>query len=274
MEYTQIIYSVDEHVAHVRALLEPVVASMSLPGVFPPVTIDGRQLVDGAVASNVPFASALERGARRAPEDLDIKSKSANPPHIGLDGFNLALEQGTGIATYARNLSHVLKDSGAHVDVLYGRSLPYRKGLLREMAFFDPIGGLHINSVLPALAAAMRSLAPIHVGEVPITGQVVADDFRPRLPAFDRLFEQMKNLDNGPERQAVIDRMVTILRDDAPWAWGFHPKDYGLYHAWLTNVKPNQMARNSLKSFDQTQAALAEKRSAVAALARSISPPI
>lgn len=47
-------------------LLEPVVASMSLPGVFPPVTIDGRQLVDGAVASNVPFASALERGARRA----------------------------------------------------------------------------------------------------------------------------------------------------------------------------------------------------------------
>lgn len=45
-------------------LLEPVVASMSLPGVFPPVTIDGRQLVDGAVASNVPFAPALERGAR------------------------------------------------------------------------------------------------------------------------------------------------------------------------------------------------------------------
>ena len=45
-------------------LLEPVVASMSLPGVFPPVTIDGRQLVDGAVANNVPFAPALERGAR------------------------------------------------------------------------------------------------------------------------------------------------------------------------------------------------------------------
>jgi len=45
-------------------LLEAAVASMSLPGVFPPVIIDGRQLVDGAVASNVPFAPALERGAR------------------------------------------------------------------------------------------------------------------------------------------------------------------------------------------------------------------
>ncbi len=66
---------------------------------------------------------------------------------------------------------------------------------------------------------------------------------------FDRLFDQMKNMDNGPERQSIIDRMVSILREDAPWVWGFHPKDYGLYHAWLTNVKPNQMARNGLKFY-------------------------
>ena len=57
----------------------------------------------------------------------------------------------------------------------------------------------------------------------------------------------MKNMPNGPERQAIIDRMVEIAREDAPWVWGFHPKDYGLAHAWVTNVKPNQMARNSLK---------------------------
>jgi hypothetical protein len=29
--------------------------------------------------------------------------------------------------------------------------------------------------------------------------------------------------------------------------WGFHPKDYSLAHAWMKNVKPNQMARNGLK---------------------------
>ena len=66
---------------------------------------------------------------------------------------------------------------------------------------------------------------------------------------FDRLFEQIKNMDNGPVRQGLIDRMVTILREEAPWVWGFHPKDYGLYHAWLSNVKPNQMARNGLKFY-------------------------
>jgi ABC-type transport system substrate-binding protein len=79
-------------------------------------------------------------------------------------------------------------------------------------------------------------------------------------PAFDRLFEQMKNLDNGPERQAVIDRMVAILREDAPWMWGFHPKSYGLAHAWVANGKPNQMARNGLKYQRIDQAMRAQKR--------------
>ena len=66
---------------------------------------------------------------------------------------------------------------------------------------------------------------------------------------FDRLYERMKNMDNGPERQAVIDRLVTVLREDAPWVWGYNPKDYGLYHSWLSNLKPNSMARNGLKYY-------------------------
>ena len=68
-------------------------------------------------------------------------------------------------------------------------------------------------------------------------------------PEYDRLFEQMKNVENSPERQAIIDRMVAILREDMPWAGGYHPKDYGLYHRWLTNQKPNQMARNKIKYY-------------------------
>ena len=68
-------------------------------------------------------------------------------------------------------------------------------------------------------------------------------------PAYDRLFEQMKNMDNGPARQAIIDRMVAIAREDAPWVWGFHPLDYSLAHDWMTNLKPNQMARNSIKYY-------------------------
>jgi ABC-type transport system substrate-binding protein len=64
---------------------------------------------------------------------------------------------------------------------------------------------------------------------------------------FDRLFERMKNMPNSAERQRIIDRMVEIARHDAPWLWGYHPKSYGLTHAWMLNGKPNNMARNNLK---------------------------
>jgi ABC-type transport system substrate-binding protein len=66
-------------------------------------------------------------------------------------------------------------------------------------------------------------------------------------PQFDALFEQMRNMENGPQRQEIIDRMVEILRHDAPWAFGFHPADYGLAHGWVYNRKPNKMANNGLK---------------------------
>ena len=66
-------------------------------------------------------------------------------------------------------------------------------------------------------------------------------------PEFDRLFEQMKHMDNGPERAALIERMLGIVRRDAPWVFMLYPKDFSLQHGWLANRKPNQMANNGLK---------------------------
>ncbi len=66
-------------------------------------------------------------------------------------------------------------------------------------------------------------------------------------PEFDKLFEQMKNINNGPERLALIKKMTHILQQDAPWLWGFHPKAFSLFHDWYKNVKPNLMANNLLK---------------------------
>ncbi len=66
-------------------------------------------------------------------------------------------------------------------------------------------------------------------------------------PEFDRLFERMKDMDDGPMRQAIIERMLRIVDRDAPWVWGFYPKEFRLYQAWDHNVKPNPMANNSLK---------------------------
>lgn len=45
-------------------LIEPVIASMSLPGIFPPVELDGRLHIDGGVANNTPLDKAHVLGAR------------------------------------------------------------------------------------------------------------------------------------------------------------------------------------------------------------------
>ncbi len=64
---------------------------------------------------------------------------------------------------------------------------------------------------------------------------------------YDELFNQMKSMENGEARQAVINDMVEIVRRDAPWLWGFHPVGFSLHHGWYKNSKPNLMANNTLK---------------------------
>ena len=81
-------------------------------------------------------------------------------------------------------------------------------------------------------------------------------------PEFDRLFERMKNMPNGPERQAIIDRMVKIAREDAPWVWGFHPKDYGLAHAWVHEPSSRTRWRNNGLKYQRVDTALREAKRA------------
>jgi oligopeptide transport system substrate-binding protein len=69
-------------------------------------------------------------------------------------------------------------------------------------------------------------------------------------PKYDALFEQMQTMENSPQRQQIIDKMIKILREDSPWLFGFHPKSYGLYHQWYTTRPPNSFANNNIKYVD------------------------
>jgi ABC-type transport system substrate-binding protein len=79
-------------------------------------------------------------------------------------------------------------------------------------------------------------------------------------PEFDRLFEQMRNTENSEQRYRIIQQMQAIVREDAPWVFGFHPKNFSLYHGWYKNLKPNLMANNQLKYTRIDTAARAERR--------------
>ena len=53
----------DEHVLDSGPLVPALLASAAIPGVFPSVHVDGRDLVDGGVVANVPVRHAAARGA-------------------------------------------------------------------------------------------------------------------------------------------------------------------------------------------------------------------
>ena len=55
----------DEVVLSGGRVIDAVLASAAIPGIFPPVEIAGRLLVDGGVSSNAPIAAALKLGATR-----------------------------------------------------------------------------------------------------------------------------------------------------------------------------------------------------------------
>ena len=69
-------------------------------------------------------------------------------------------------------------------------------------------------------------------------------------PEYDRLFEEIRVMENSRERLEKIEQMVKIVQEDAPWVFGIHPKSLILYHSWVKNIIPNAMANNILKYRD------------------------
>jgi NTE family protein len=53
----------EERVFTSGEITSPLLASTALPGVYPPVLIDGRLYIDGGVSNNVPIAPAIALGA-------------------------------------------------------------------------------------------------------------------------------------------------------------------------------------------------------------------
>ena len=66
-------------------------------------------------------------------------------------------------------------------------------------------------------------------------------------PEYNRLFEQMRSMDDGPARLAVIRKMRAIAVEDCPWVLSDHSETLGLHYDWVTNVKRHAVALDSAK---------------------------
>ena len=66
-------------------------------------------------------------------------------------------------------------------------------------------------------------------------------------PEFDRLYEKMAMMDNGPERLAIIRELNAILTEDCPIVLLFHPVTFTLNQPWLPRTASNAMVAGGLK---------------------------
>ena len=150
---------------------------------------------------------------------MDSASDKEGSVKIMIDGYNLGLEKGTGVATYARNLSFALRKLGHKVGVVYGgKASAFREPLIREIAFFDSNAGDPPAWLkkLNAVRDAMRG--PFGHEAVPITlsGTVILDAFKARLPHFDRLYNAENLFTRAHNRFTVWKRMGRVASDFQP----------------------------------------------------------
>ncbi len=137
-----------------------------------------------------------------------------------IDGYNLGLEKGTGIATYARNLSHAAHDLGYRVDVLYGlRTPPSNDPLLQEAYFFDPPPQHprgRLRRTLHRANQVVRGPFGRLAQEVPLTGRVVAQPFSGRLPYYDRIWNSSDVFGAAHTHFDAFGKLLSVRIPEAP----------------------------------------------------------
>jgi ABC-type transport system substrate-binding protein len=79
-------------------------------------------------------------------------------------------------------------------------------------------------------------------------------------PEYDKLYRQIQTLDDGPAKQKIVDEMVRILREDAPWAWGYWPYVATANQGWVFNAKPGIPIRDMARYYRVDAAQRTEKQ--------------
>jgi glycosyltransferase involved in cell wall biosynthesis len=109
---------------------------------------------------------------------------------ICIDGLNLALPNGSGIATYARNLNAAIGSLGHETQILF--SSPHALGennLLNQVSLFDLRPVLSMKDwrgIVSRLAKAR--LSGLKAREVIMTGDVITTDLASRFPPAQRVW--------------------------------------------------------------------------------------
>lgn len=145
------------------------------------------------------------------------------PLQIGIDGYNLAMANGTGVASYGRTLAATLKAAGHRVEGVFGVDAG-RDPALRETLFFDRLDGPPQPPTRKQARRADRALrrwamlpwlSPT-ADEVPLTDAVERATFADRLPTFDRIVTTPRLFDLAHRHFAMWGRFLPLRMTRPP----------------------------------------------------------
>ncbi len=122
--------------------------------------------------------------------------------HVCIDGLNLALSKGTGIATYARNLGDFLHKADCEISILFDKSINQKVSpMLYESLFYETINKPAEKERRPRESKAHYLLAPFYfiksvwyfirsprVKKRVFSGVVANEEMQKRLPTFDAIY--------------------------------------------------------------------------------------
>jgi ABC-type transport system substrate-binding protein len=68
-------------------------------------------------------------------------------------------------------------------------------------------------------------------------------------PEFDRLYERLRVLPEGPGKLALCKQMTDLVIADCPWVFLHHPRTYALQHTWVRNYKVHDFPYGMIKYY-------------------------
>jgi len=147
-------------------------------------------------------------------------------PSVGIDGFNLSMSQGTGIARYGRNLLISMRDLGIRSHVLFGPNAS-RSGdaLLEEIALTEPSAARSL-SLRDRAGREARTLSRMAVGAAahPIaeSGEVIWQGGAAGRPPADRLWSAARLFGDANRVHSRHDTFMSVRFDRQPGPSAMH----------------------------------------------------
>jgi len=143
---------------------------------------------------------------------------------IGIDGYNLAMPAGTGVATYGAALARTIM-TGAHKAVgVFGLAID-DESAMREVNFFDLLGRVedqrktqrqHRRERRGRLRRALGPRPRLHAVDIPLTERVDKGSFAELFPRFDRLTNCSDLFGIAHRHFEIYGRFATLRMPDPP----------------------------------------------------------